>query len=272
MGRVLEVYQVAVHGDGPQTVVLANGFGTTQQVWQAQVERLRSRYRVVTFDWAGSTAATEAAYQASRHDRLFGFAEDLVDIVEDLDLRGAAFVGHSVSGMIGMLAVNAEPDLFSRLVLIGASARYIDEPAAGYPGGFSVEHVDEIQASMAQDFVEWANGFSRATMGNPEQPDFAAGFASSLKVLRPDIASAVLGMILRSDHRPDAERFGQHGLPTLLLQTQSDVAVPLGAAEWLARATGGELQLVGADGHYPHVVVPEIVNRAILDFLERDAG
>lgn len=270
MAVLAEKYQVAVHGNGPRTVVLGNGFGTTQHAWQAQVECLRARYRVVTFDWAGSTAATQQAYQASRHGRLFGFAEDLVEIVEALDARGSAYVGHSVSGMIGLLALNADPGLFSRVMLVGASARYLDDPASSYQGGATAEAVDLIQASMASDYAQWANGFSKAAMGNPDQPDLAAGFASGLKVLRLDLASAVLGMIMRSDHRPDAEHYGRLGVPTLLLQTRHDNAVPLAAAQWLARATGAELHLIDVDGHFPHMAAPELVSREIMDFLARD--
>ena len=270
MINMIDMKSVTVHGEGEQVVVLGNGFGTTQQAWRAQVAGLSQRYRVVTFDWPGSTVAMQPAYQASRHGRLFGFAEDLVAIVEALDIRGAAYVGHSVSGMIGMLALNADPGLFSRMALLGASARYLDEPASAYQGGATGEAVDAILASMASDYAEWANGFSSAAMGNPDQPDLAADFARSLKVLRPDIASAVLGMILRSDHRADAEHHGRQGVPTLLLQTARDVAVPLAAAEWLARATRAELRLLDADGHFPHLAAPGLVNRALLDFLAGD--
>ncbi|MEY5100627.1 MAG: hypothetical protein RJA36_3346 [Pseudomonadota bacterium] len=268
--KVLELHGVTVHGHGPEVVVLGNGFGCTQRAWQAQVARLRERYRVVTFDLAGSTAATLPAYQASRHGRLFGFAEDLVAIVDALDIRGAAYVGHSVSGLIGMLAVNADPGLFSRVVLMGASARYVDDPASAYQGGATTESVEAMLASMASDYAGWANGFSQVAMGNPDQPDLAADFASSLKVMRPDIACAVLGMLLLADHRADAELYGEQGVPTLLLQTARDFAVPLEATQWLARATRGELHLLDVDGHFPHMAAPELVSRAIMDFLARD--
>ena len=172
--------------------------------------------------------------------------------------------------MIGMLALNADPGLFSRMVLLGASARYLDDPASGYQGGATSAAVDEMQTRMMTDYAEWANGFSRAAMGNPDQPDLAADFARSLKVLRPDIASAVLGMILRSDHRADAERHGRQGVPTLLLQTARDIAVPLAAAEWLARAAQAQFCLLDADGHFPHLAAPGLVSRALLDFLVGD--
>lgn len=264
-----EAFRVTFHGTGPRTVLLANGFGTTQEVWSHQVAALKERFRVVTFDHAGATPATAPLYQASRHKGLFGFAEDLVRLVEGLGLEGATFVGHSMSGMIGLLAACAAPGLFERLVLIAASARYLDDPSRAYVGGFSKPQLEEILGSMDRDYAAWANGFSAAAMGNPERPDLSASFARSLKSLYPETALAIFGAVMGSDHRAGAERYRKLGLPTLLLQTREDPAVPRAAADWLARATGGELRVLDAEGHFPHLAAPAAVTREILAFLER---
>lgn len=265
-------FQVTVQGQGQHTVVLGNGFGTTQSAWAQVIQVLKERYRVVSFETAGTTPATIDAYQPLRHGRVHGFAEDLVGIVESLELQGATYVGHSVSGLIGVLAACAEPDLFSGLVLLGASARYIDDPGTGYVGGFTESEVTALLNSMTSDYAAWANGFSLLTMRNPDQPDLAASFSSSLKALRPDMAQAVLATILRTDNRHEALQYGRLGVPTLLLQTRRDAAVPIEAAEWLAQATGGELRRLDIEGHFPHIVAPEVVTEQILDFINRHAA
>jgi sigma-B regulation protein RsbQ len=56
-----------------------------------------------------------------------------------LGLKNAVFVGHSVSSMIGVLAAKKAPELFGKLVLVGPSARYIDDE--GYFGGFSAKQI-----------------------------------------------------------------------------------------------------------------------------------
>jgi len=265
-------FQVTVQGQGRHTVVLGNGFGTTQSAWKNVIHVLQEHYRVVSFETAGAVPSTIDAYQPLRHARLHGFAEDLVGIVESLELHGATYVGHSLGGMMGLLAVCAEPDLFSGLVLLGASARYIDDPDTGYVGGFSEAEVTAIHDGMASDYATWANGFSRLAMKNPGQPELADSFASSLKALRPDLATAILTTAFRSDCRAEALQYGRLGLPTLLLQTAHDVAVPLSAAEWLAQATGAELHQLAIEGHFPHIVAPEVVGQQILDFVEQHAA
>jgi sigma-B regulation protein RsbQ len=225
---------------------------------------------VALFDFAGATEQTLAAYQPRRHRSLYGFAEDLVLLMKSMRIRGATYVGHSLGGVIGMLACNGDPGLFDSLVLLGASARYVDDPAAGYVGGFTEESIDQLVASMQNDYVAWANGFAPLAMGNPDRPVLAQEFTRSLLRLRPDIAAAVLGAAFHSDHRKDVQRLK---VPVQVLQTESDVAVPLAAAEWLAaHSRARDFAIVAAQGHFPQLSAPEAVNAAILKFLAAHAG
>lgn len=263
-------FRAHIHGDGGRTVVLGHGFGADQSSWRPQVAKLAAAgYRVVTYDPAGSTGETVPLYHAGRHDSLFGFAEDLIALAAALDIADAHYVGHSAGGLIGILAANGQPGLFRSLSLIGTSARYIDAPEDGYIGGFSRRQVDDLVAAMRSDYAAWANGFARLMVANPERPHLSIEFSRSLGTLRPDIASAVLETILLSDHREDAARVA---VPTQVLQTERDPAVPLAAAQWLARATrAGDFRIVAAEGHFPHISAPDAVGAALLDFLRDHA-
>ncbi|HZX33414.1 MAG TPA: alpha/beta hydrolase [Rhodocyclaceae bacterium] len=265
-----ELFRVRIHGAGRKVVVLGHGFGTDQSSWAPVVASLvAAGYRAVTYDSAGTTGQTLGLYRAERHSSLFGFAEDLIALMGELGLEGAHYVGHSAGGMIGILAANGQPGLFSGLSLIGSSARYVDDPATGYVGGFSHGQIDNLIASMKSDYAAWANGFAQLVASNPDRPHLAVGFSRSLMALRPDIASAVLEMILRSDHRADAERVD---LPTQVLQTGHDPAVPLPAARWLAETTEAvDFRVLAAEGHFPHISDPAQVGAALLEFLGNHA-
>lgn len=257
-------YNACVHGSGKRTVVLAHGFGTTQKAWGPHVQSLvDAGFRAVVFDFAGSTDATAPFYDPERHSTLFGFTEDVLELMDELGVRGATFVGHSVSGIVGLLAANAEPERFDSLVLIGSSARYLDDPETGYQGGQTLEQVDALAKSMYADYASWANGFAPIAVGNADRPHLALEFGRCLLSLQPNIAAAFLPAILRIDHRRDALSCR---LPNLVLQTAADPVVPLAAAQWLARATrASALEIVGTEGHFPHLSAPELV----LDHLTR---
>lgn len=253
-------------GDGERTLVLHHGFGTQQSVWDHLVPSLvAAGYRTLVFDVAGATRETLPLYHPDRHRSLLGFAEDLIALMQALNLRGTDFVGHSVGGIIGLLAANDEPGLFRSLTLIGSSACYIDDPDNGYIGGFTRQQIAGLIAAMREDYVTWANGFAPLVIGNAERPHLALEFTRSLLDLRPDIASAVLETIFLSDCRSNAQR--SH-LPALVLQTAHDPAVPQAAATWLANAMNAKyFKMIEAEGHFPHICAPEQVSQALLEFL-----
>lgn len=256
-------FNVHVSGSGAQTVILGHGMGTDQSVWARQVPVLASAgCTVVTFDFTGATASTERHFTPGRYRSMYGLADDVLAVVHALDARDAIYIGHSMGGMAGLLAAEAEPERFSALVLIGSSARYLDDPATGYVGGFTGPQVEQLLQSALEDHVQWANGFASLMIGSTNPHLGADQFSASLRSLRPDVVHAVLGAALRSDHRAEVERLHT---PLYVLQTESDPAVPESAARWLA--TRGLAQLfihLAATGHLPHITAPEEVNQALL--------
>lgn len=267
MNSLLHQLHVAVTGQGARTLVFGNGFGTLQSVWSPIVQELSRDWRVVTFDPAGS-GSTLPAWQRSRHGRLEGYAEDLLSIIEGQGVGPVTYVGHSFSGMVGVLAAVVEPALFERMVLIGASARYLDDPQSGYQGGMQDTDVDQVVKAMSQDYASWANGFSQVFMGNLDKPDLACGFAESLRTLRPDVALATIEMILRSDQRVECRQLGGLGIPTLVMQTRHDAAVPRAASQWLAQTLRAQWQELDLEGHFPHVLDPRLVASRIRAFVD----
>lgn len=257
---------VVVEGnpDGP-TIVFAHGLGGTQAHWAPIIAALAPHARCVTFALAGSPGADPSAFGASRHSTLFGFADDLAEICADLDTEDLSYVGHSVSGAIGMVAAAADPTLFRRLVVINASPRYVDDPSTGYVGGFTQEQVDGVLAAIATDFTSWTAGFGPLMMGNPDRPGFADEFTRTLGEYRPDVASVIFRATFTADIR---DVIGRVTAPTLVLQSREDPAVPFAVAEWLtatlANATVRELD---SAGHFPQVVAPEEIASAIGAFL-----
>ncbi|MFK4066291.1 alpha/beta fold hydrolase [Streptomyces sp. NPDC029674] len=57
-----------------------------------------------TFDYVGSGGSDLSAFGQERYSSLEGYARDVVEVCEELDLTSAVFVGHSVSAMVGVLA------------------------------------------------------------------------------------------------------------------------------------------------------------------------
>ena len=86
-------------------MVFAHGFGCDQNMWRfvAPAFEAESPGRPVR-PRRRRRRPTSAAYDPARYDALDGYADDVLEICDALDLTDVVFVGHSVSAMIGVLA------------------------------------------------------------------------------------------------------------------------------------------------------------------------
>ena len=142
MAGVIERNNVHVRGAGDRAMVFAHGFGCDQNMWRFVAPAFEKDFMTLVFDHVGAGGSDLSAYDKTKYSSLSGYADDVVEIGRELGLQDAVFVGHSVSSMIGVLAARKAPGIFGKLVLVGPSARYIDDE--GYVGdklpGFGRSH------------------------------------------------------------------------------------------------------------------------------------
>jgi sigma-B regulation protein RsbQ len=255
---------LAGNADACTTMVFVHGFGTDQTAWAQVAQAFGGDYRIVLLDNGGAGKSDGDAFDRdeSRYLNLRGYAADLIEIADTLNLSGAVLVGHSMGAMVAALAAIERPALFARLVLIGASPRYLD--AEGYRGGFTKADWQEINLAVANNYALWADAFAPLAMDNPTRPELAQYFAESIKAIPVKRAFTILYSIFHSDYRTDLPRLK---IPTLIIQSAADRAVPLEVAEYLHQhIDGSRLSVIDATGHLPHVSAPEKVISAMRNF------
>jgi sigma-B regulation protein RsbQ len=250
--------------DTASTLVFVHGFGTDQTAWADLLPAFQNDYRIVLLDNAGAGKSDEAAYvaDAGRYLSLRGYAEDLVAVGEALDLKGATLIGHSVGAMISLLASNMTAGMFSKLVLLAGSPRYLDD--TGYHGGMTREMIGDIHMAMFKNYQGWVDYFAGSAMGNSDRPHLQHYFAKNLASIPLDRAASALITIFESDCRAN---LAQVSIPTLIIQTRDDFAVPLDVANYLLdHIPHSRLSVIDATGHLPHISAPAEVIRALRDF------
>jgi len=112
---------------GGRAMIFAHGFGCSQATWDLVAPHFETDHKVILFDHVGAGGSDTSAYDPGKYDSLHGYAEDLLEILDALDVTDVVFVGHSVSAMIGILAANRDPSRFGALVLVGPSPRYVND-------------------------------------------------------------------------------------------------------------------------------------------------
>lgn len=253
---------VSGNPDG-RPIVFAHGFGCSQEMWRAVAPAFEDEYRVILYDQVGAGGSDVAAYDAGKYDSLHGYADDLLEILDDLDLTDAVFVGHSVSAMIGVLAAARTPDRFGALVLVGPSPRYINTD--GYTGGYEQEDIDSLLDALDANYLGWSASMAPLIMGNSETPALGEALTDSFCSVDPTIARHFARVTFLSDNRRDLREVTT---PTLVLQCQADIIAPLAVGQYVHdEIPGSSLVVMNATGHCPNLSAPEELRDEIRAFL-----
>ncbi|VAI08650.1 unnamed protein product [Triticum turgidum subsp. durum] len=102
--KLLQILNVRVVGTGERVVVLSHGFGTDQSAWSRVLPYLIREHRVVLYDLVCAGSVNPDHFDFRRYNNLDAYVDDLLSILDALRIPRCAFVGHSVSAMIGILA------------------------------------------------------------------------------------------------------------------------------------------------------------------------
>jgi len=262
---ILRRNNVHVFGAGTQPMVFAHGFGCDQNMWRLVTPAFENDYRIVLFDYVGSGKSDRRAWDAQRYSTLEGYATDLLEVCEALDLRDIILVGHSVSSMIGVLAANRAPDRFAHLIMVGPSPRYINDADADYTGGFERTDIEGLLEMMDRNYVGWANFLAPAIMKNPDRPELGEELTAAFCSTDPVIARRFAEATFFADNREDLARLS---VPSLILQCSEDIIAPGAVGDYMHRVTpGSTLRVLTATGHCPHMSHPEETIEAIRDYL-----
>lgn len=232
-------------------------------MWRFVAPHYEDEFKVVTFDHVGHGRSDPSGFDAQRHSSLDGYAMDVVELCRALDLSDVIFVGHSVSAMIGGLATVHEPELFDRLVMIGPSARYIDD--VDYRGGFAESDIIEMLDSLDSNYLGWSAAMAPVIMGNPDRPQLGEELTGSFCRTDPRIAKHFARVTFMSDNRDDLPNVT---VPTLVLQCKNDAIAPVEVGEYVRdRLPNATYELLDATGHCPNLSAPEATIAAIDSFI-----
>jgi sigma-B regulation protein RsbQ len=261
--RVLKRHSVRLIGRDKPAMLLCNGFGCNQRIWQYLTTALAVHHQVIVFDYVGSGAWELAAYDSQKYATLDGYGQDVVAICQALDLQQAVIVGHSVGATIAMLAATQAPQHFAKAILLAPSPCYINEP--GYYGGFEWADILQVLATMDADYRSWTTAFADLLMGPANEASLGEELASFFCETDSTIAKQFARVTFLSDNRADVAALC---MPTLVVQCIDDVAGPPEVGAYLlSHLPQAQLVTLNTSGHCPHLSAPLETLAAIQAFV-----
>jgi sigma-B regulation protein RsbQ len=267
MSAVLKRNNFKVLGQGQQPMMFAHGYGCDQNMWRFITPAFEDRYKIILFDHVGHGHSDADAFDLRRYGSLDGYADDVLAICQELDLKDVIFVGHSVSAMIGVLAAIREPERFDRLVLIGPSPCYIND--GDYVGGFKREDIEGLLDFLDSNHLGWSSTMAPIIMGNPNRPELGEELTNSFCRTNPEIAKHFARVTFLSDNRADLPSLTTR---VLIRQCSQDAIAPEAVGRYMHQnLPSSEFVQLSATGHCPNLSAPEETIAAMEAFLRHPA-
>ncbi len=246
VGDAEVAYQVT--GQGPPDLCYMVGFGHIDLRWESPVwadflERLALLSRLIVFDRRG-TGASDAVPDTAI-PTWEQWTDDVRAVLDAARSERTVIFAEGDGGPTGLLFTAMQPGRVSALILANTSARFLR--ADDYPMGMVPEMVDDVvemyrSAWGTPEFVQTA---VPSRIRDPEFVGYAAKLARAAAT--PRSAAAQLRYMIESLDARDALPLIH--VPTLVLHTRDNVAVPIDEGRYLAEHIEGSkfVELPGGD-------------------------
>ena len=246
-------------------IVFGHGLLADREMFRAQIDALKDRYRCVSVDWPGHGESGSGPGGWSMWD----MGRDAGALIDHLGAERAIFAGLSQGGMAFMRLAMERPDAVAALVLMDTSAAAV-EPAA-LPEHEQLAdgllHGDDATRSALMDTLQT---IMYSAAWRAREPERLA--QEKVQMLGYDRHGQYLAGRAVADRDDVTERLGEIRAPTLVLCGTEDVATPPEHSRVLAeRIAGAELVWIDGAGHHSAVEEAEAVTRALEAFLARVA-
>ncbi|SEP85949.1 Pimeloyl-ACP methyl ester carboxylesterase [Devosia sp. YR412] len=263
---------IALHvedtGGTGRPVILIHGWPLSGKAWEKQVPALsQAGYRVITYDRRGF-GQSEKPQDGFDYKTL---ANDLSDIIKDLDLKDVTLVGFSMGGgeVARYIADHGEDRLHS-VVFAGAVPPYLMQGPDNPEGPLTKEKAGEMEAGLKADRAAFFDQFTKdffSAKGVLKVSE--ADRQKAIALCQQSDQTAALGCMKAfgtTDFRDDLKKVT---VPTLVIHGDSDGIVPLeGSGQRTHQAIASSKLVVVKDApHGFNASHAEEFNAELIDFL-----
>ena len=243
-----------------QPVVLIHGVGLNKEMWGGQIVGLAPHYRVIAYDMLGHGASPRPATGTD----LLGYAEQLRELLEHLQLPQATIIGFSMGGLIARAFALHYPLHTQGLVVLNSVFNRSPEQRAAV-----IERTRQVaqygpNANAEAALTRW---FSR---------EYQAANPAQIAALRQTLASndpegyLTTYELFATQDMYQVDRLGSIRVPSLIATGELDPgSTPQMAKELAELIPGAQVAVLAEQRHMMPVESPRLVNQVLLDFLNR---
>ena len=237
-------YEVA--GDGP-VVLLTHGFSATAQMWSGQVEALKDRFKVVTWDMRGHGRTDYPQSQDAYSEE--ATVADMAALLDAVGADRAGIGGLSLGGYMSLAVHRAHPRRTRALLII--------DTGPGYKN-------DEARAGWNANAIRRAERYEAEGLGDLSRASAEVRAASHRDAT--GLAKAARGMLTQRDAHV-IESLPAVAVPAIVIVGEKDTPF-LAASDYMAaKIPGAKKAVIPEAGHAANIDNPPAFNAALSDFL-----
>jgi pimeloyl-ACP methyl ester carboxylesterase len=249
-----------VEGEG-EPIVLIHGFPLTHEMWEPQIRFLvQAGYKVIAPDLRGFGDSLVDISEWTMDD----FANDIICIADQLELKKFAVAGMSMGGYITFNLLERFSDRISKAILVATKAQADDEQAKNWRN-------ELIQAAKTSGKTPVIEAFKKILFA-PITWERNIQLVNKVAVImeRASINGIIGSLGAMRDRKDYVDFLDKIEIPVLILHGKSDLASPFQNAELMAsKIKNVEVFYSDLGGHMVNLEDTDKVNQTILNFLKK---
>lgn len=241
--------------EGAPVITLSHSLATDLSMWDAQIETLTRRFRVLRYETRGhgESEAPEGSWEIE------DLADDVHGLLSALGIERSHFIGLSMGGMVGQMLALKHPEVLQSLVLCDTACD-MSATAGAWEERIATAMEHGMEPLVAPTIDRW---FSPAFID--ERDDLVEPVR---KMISNTPVDGYCGCCKAIGQFNVSESLSVIDMPALIIVGEDDPGTPVSAAEAIHQGIpGSELVIIGkASRHLCNIEQPEDFNAALDGF------
>ena len=247
-----------IHGsEGTPWLTFSHSLACSLRMWEPQIAEFKDRFRILVYDTRGH-GGTEAPKGPYTLDML---AEDLRQLLSELNIKRTHYVGLSMGGMIGQVVALTDPGVFDRVVLADTGHAQTPETRKQWDERIRTAETKGMEPLVQPTIERW---FTKDFRDTPTAKRIA-------ELIRSTPVPGYVGCCHAISNLNTTARLKEIKRPVLAIAGEQDAAAP-GTRYIGENVPGAKLVMIPQAAHIANLEQPEAFNRALREFLSSPAS
>ena len=256
----VEIYYIDIGAPKALPVVLIHGFPFSHEMWQPQIEFLKSKFRVIAYDIRGhgNSGVGDGQYMIE------SFVDDLVGLLNHLKIEKAVLCGLSLGGYIALRVIERNPERVKALILADTQSKSDSTET-------KLRRAASIKSIKTLGVKQYAESFVKAVFSTDSLAKKNYAVEKIKQIIQLNSSLGICGALLALASRTDTtETLAGIKVPTLILVGEHDTLTPpLASQEMHDKVPKSEIHLISNTAHMSNLENPDEFNELILGFLSK---